>query len=186
MNPARRRLYVNLGLAGGLLLLAVAILLAPDAPEPYSRPFAHINADALSRIEIRVPRQAPVLLQKRDSEWSAPATPEAALDPQRLRNVLSILNETVTQSYVAAELDLKEFGLAPPAAVLKLDGHVFEFGASEALSRRRYVLYGDRLYLLTDTHYPLLSRGLGNLLQQPASETGGNNPGRTVPELRKP
>lgn len=179
MHPGRRRLYINLGLAGGLLLLAAAVRLAPEAPEPDSRPFAHIKADALSRIEILVPRQAPVLLQKRDGGWIVPATPEAALDPRRLRNVLNILNEAVTQSYAAAELDLKEFGLDPPAAVLKLDGHVFEFGASETLSRRRYVLHGDRLYLLTDTHYPLLSRGLGNLLQQPASEKEGNDPGGT-------
>lgn len=187
MDPGRRRLYINLGLAGGLLLLAAAVRLAPETPEPHSKPFAHIDADALSRIEILLPGQAPVLLQNRNGEWIAPETPpEAALDPRRLRNVLNILNEAVTRSYALAGLDLKEFGLDPPAAELKLDGHAFAFGAGEALSGRRYVRYGDRLYLLTDTHYPLLSRGLGNLLQQTASETEGNDPDRTVPEFPEP
>lgn len=176
MHPGRRRLYINLGLAAGLLLLAAVARLAPEPRATYFTPFAHIDPDTVSRIEILVPQQPPVLLQRQDG-WIASAPPGAALDPQRLRNLLNILNESVTQAYSAAELDLKEFGLDPPAAVLKLDGYTFEFGAGEPLSGRRYVLHENKLYLLTDTHYPLLSRGIGNLLQQPEPVAAENGPG---------
>lgn len=172
MTPGRS-LYINLGLTAGLLLLAAAVWLAPAPREPYFKPFAHIDAEKLSRIEILVLQQPPALLQRQSGAWIVPDAPDAALDPQRLRNLLNILNESVTQAYDAGGLDLKEFGLEPPAIVLKLDDHDFRFGASEPLSRRRYVLYASKLYLLTDTHYPLLSRGLGNLiLQQPAAGNG--------------
>jgi hypothetical protein len=183
MNPGRRSLYLNLGLTAGLLLLAAVAWFAPQTPESRFRPFAHISADTLSRIEILVAQQPPTRLQRRyDGAWEAEGGIE--LDPSRLRNLINILNESVTQSYAAEELDLKEFGLQSPPVVLKLDDHVFHFGATEPLSRRRYVLYEGRLYLLTDTHYPLLSRGLGNLLRQPDSApAGGTAVNGMPPEL---
>lgn len=180
MNPGKRSLYINLGLAAGLLMLAAVLWLAPEPPAPYFKPFAHINADSLGHIEILVPGQPPARLQRQDGIWRALGT-SAELDPQRLRNVLNILNESVAQEYPATDLDLKEFRLDPPEAVLRLDDHAFHFGANEPLSRRRYVLYMDKLYLLPDTHYPLLSRGLGNLIMQPGNSTDEALPNSVQP-----
>jgi hypothetical protein len=185
MNPGRRSLYLNLGLTGGLLLLAAVAWFAPETPESRFRPFAHISADTLSRIEILVAQQPPTRLQRRyDGAWEVEGSPGIELDPKRLRNVLNLLSESVAQGYAAEKLALKEFGLQPPPVVLKLDDHAFHFGAREPLSRRRYVLYEGRLYLLADTHYPLLSRGLGNLLRQPDSApVGGADTNGMLPEL---
>jgi hypothetical protein len=172
MNPGKLKLYINFGLLAAVLALSIVLWLAPE-PDTGLKPFAHINADTLSRIEISVPRLPPAQLQRRDGAWHALAPAAAELDAQRLRNLLNLLHESTEPGYEAAHLELKEFGLDPPAATLKLDEHSFQFGASEPLSRRRYVLYSGKLYLLADTHYPLLSRGIGNLLKQPSASVVG-------------
>ncbi|HEX5055151.1 MAG TPA: DUF4340 domain-containing protein [Gammaproteobacteria bacterium] len=175
MNPGKRSLYINLGLAAGLLLLGAVAWLAPPPRAANLKPFAYIDAERLSRIEISVPRQPPALLERHNGMWIVSDSPDVALDQQRLRNLLNLLNETVTQEYGIAGLDLKEFGLDTPAAILKLDDYEFRFGASEPVSRRRYVVHAGKLYLLPDTHYPLLSRGIGNLVLQPPAT--GNTTG---------
>jgi hypothetical protein len=169
MTPGARSLYINLGLLAAVLALAAALWLAPDRDDPVPGPFAHIDVDALQQIQIIIPRQPVTLLRRRDGVWLTPEPAASELDPQRLRNLLNIVRESVAAAYPAAELGLDEFGLEPPVAVLKLDGHVFLFGADVPLSRRRYVLYEGTLYLLPDMYYPLLSRGIANLLRQPAA-----------------
>jgi hypothetical protein len=167
MEAGNRSLYINAALLAGVLVLAAALWLAP-APDAELKPFAHINPDAIDRIEIIVPQQPPALLQRVDGEWRVPGDTSARLDPQRLRNLLNILNVSVDQEYTATDLKLWEFGLEPAAAILKLNDHSLHFGGIEVLSQRRYVLYQAKLYLLADTHYPLLSRGIGNLLAEQA------------------
>lgn len=161
----RRSLYINAGLLAGVLGLVAILWLSPERQEPNLHPFTHINADTVSHIEIIVPLQQSALLQRQDGAWRALEPRDAELDVQRLQNVLTILNASAAPGYEAASLDLKEFGLEPPAATLRIDDHSFHFGTIEPLSRRRYVLHGNKLYLLTDNYYPLLSRGIGNLLQ---------------------
>jgi hypothetical protein len=168
MEATNRSLYINAGLLAAVLALAAVLWLTPK-PDPELKPFAHINPDTISRIEIIVPQQPAALLQRLDGEWRVPGNASARLDAQRLRNLLNILNVSVEQEYTAADLKLQEFGLEPAAAILKINDDTLYFGATEPLSRRRYVLYGPKLYLLADTHYPLLSRGLGNLLAEQAS-----------------
>lgn len=163
MEAGSRSLYINASLLAGVLGLAAILWLAPE-PDAGLKPFAHINPDTISRIEIIVPQQPAALLQRLDGEWRVPGDASARLDAQRLRNLLNILNVAVEQEYTAANFNLQEFGLEPAAAILKINDETLYFGATEPLSRRRYVLYGPKLYLLADTHYPLLSRGIGNLL----------------------
>jgi hypothetical protein len=180
MNPSKRSLYINLGLAAGLLLLAAVAWLAPAPREAAFKPFAYIDAERLSRIAINLPQQPPALLERRDGTWIVSGNPDLTLDQQRMRSLLNLLNETVTQGYDTTGLDLKEFGLDTPAAILKLDDYEFRFGASEAQSRRRYVLHAGKLYLLSDIHYLLLSRGIGNLLLQ--TTTPGTSFGQELPK----
>jgi hypothetical protein len=168
MDSASRSLYINAGLLAGVLALAAILWLAPKT-DPELKPFAHIDQDTIGRIEIIVPQQPAALLQRVDGEWRVPGDASALVDEQRLRNVLNILNVSAEQEYTAADFKLEEFGLEPAAAILKLNDHSVYFGGIEPLSRRRYVLYESKLYLLADTHYPLLSRGIGNLLTGPVS-----------------
>jgi hypothetical protein len=172
MDLPKRNLYINTGLLTGVLALA-AVLWLPEQRASAFKPFAHINANAVDRIEIIVPQQPPALLQRRNGAWRVFEQPAVEIDAQRLGNVLNILNESVEHAYDAADLDPQEFGLEPPLAILKLGNHIFYFGANEPMSGQRYVLHGNRLYLLADTHYPLLSRGIGNLIneQSPSGNT---------------
>jgi hypothetical protein len=173
MEARNSSLYINAGLLAIVLVLAAVLWLAPK-PDPELKPFAHINPDGISRIEIIVAQQPPAQLQRLDGEWRVPGDTSARLDAQRLRNLLNMLNVSVEQEYAAADLKLEEFGLEPAAAILKIDDETLYFGATEPLSGRRYVLYGPKLYLLADTHYPLLSRGVGNLIRQ-VDEADTNN-----------
>ncbi|HEX7026605.1 MAG TPA: hypothetical protein VF268_05140, partial [Gammaproteobacteria bacterium] len=54
----------------------------------------------------------------------------------------------------------------PPAAVIQFDGAEFDFGATDPLSGKRYVLHNHTLYLIDDFIYPMLHADIGALVSR--------------------
>src|SRR5690606_1572391 len=78
--------------------------------------------------------------------------------------ILNLLTSYATSHYPAGQLDLEEFGLLPPAAVVRFDLAEFDFGATDPLSGKRYVLHDSVLYLIEDFIYPILNTDIGGLV----------------------
>lgn len=55
------------------------------------------------------------------------------------------------------EIDLARFHLADPIITLKLDDHVFQFGNTDAIDQRRYVLFDGKIHLVNDSLYAQLT-----------------------------
>ncbi len=55
------------------------------------------------------------------------------------------------------EVDLARFHLIDPIITLKLDDHVFQFGNTDAIDQRRYVLFDGKIHLVNDSLYAQLT-----------------------------
>ncbi len=75
----------------------------------------------------------------------------------RILDDLSMLADAVSlRSFAAARADRRELGLQPAQARLSLNGQALSFGATEPIDGYRYLLIGERVYLIEDRFWPLL------------------------------
>ncbi len=154
-----RRLLVNLlllALAGGLWWVATR-LPAPDGKPP-PRPFGDIDPGAVRSIAVERPAGELLLqMERRGTHWWITRPFTAPADRARVGRLLAITAEPTARIFSAGGVDLEQTGLAPPRAVLLLDGERIEFGASNPLNRHRYLRRGEAVYLCLDREYYLLA-----------------------------
>lgn len=158
-----RRGRLNLLLFGLALGLGLAALLLPDPQGGQPPPAVGLDPASIERIEARFPRGGePLRLERRDGRWwlTAPVAREARSG--RVVRLLGSLRERTGSCYPAAEHEPAEFGLAPPRAVLVLDGRRVEFG-DRAGDGRRYLHADGRLCLVEDIVVPMLRGGADTL-----------------------
>jgi hypothetical protein len=156
MASQRTRLLINLGLLVAVAVLAAIALLRPGAEEVPAR-LTTLAPEAIDRIVVRGEDQAPVALERRGAHWWMTRPWELEASPRRIEDLLDFARAPVHASYPADDLVLDRYGLAPPRMRLELDDTVIEFGATNPVSRSRYVRIGDRVHLTDDTRTYLLN-----------------------------
>ena len=103
-------------------------------------------------------RDNPVIELYRDNiGWHVAAPVEIPANPKRIQRLLTILNAPVHTQLPVNESNLARFHLARPIAFLHINELVFAFGTTETLHSRRYVLFGEQIFLLDDRIMPLLN-----------------------------
>lgn len=93
---------------------------------------------------------------RRDGHWwHTDGTPRPA-DDGRLDELARLAAAPVIRWRPAHAFDPARIGLAPPSAVLTLDGETLEFGGTAAIGPMNYVRVGDRIALVSvrDTPRP--------------------------------
>jgi hypothetical protein len=151
------RNLVNLGLLALVVLLGL-LAFWPAGEEP--RRLLPLERDQLTHISIRMGEKPPIVLQKQPSGWALTQPIARDTEQSRVAALLSIVDAQPASSYGLGGLDLKEFQLDPPLAVLALNGQTLEFGGTDPVNRHRYVRLAEQLHLLADLHYPLLASGI--------------------------
>lgn len=152
-----------------LTLLAVIIgLLWLQYGKDEAQPVATVStmqADAVTHIAIERHGQ-PVVTLARDSEgWQLTDPFPARASATRIQLLLDLLSMPVQGHFSpAADVSLEPFGLAEPAMVVLMNDAYFAFGEQESLSRQRYLLHGDTIYLIDDTLTPLLRSGAASFV----------------------
>lgn len=99
----------------------------------------------------------------------------------RVQSLLKLLQTPVTQSYSASELDLAQLGLMPSRASIRFNDREIHFGKSNPVNHKRYLLSEDRVYLLNDSLYPLVSAEAASLISLTLLE-----PGMTINKIALP
>lgn len=143
-----------------MLLLAVVTLLAlagwqvqrDDARDPgrlTTRDPASIN-----HISLTLPGTPTLHYEKRDGHWwRTDGTPARAIDG-RLNELADTATAHVLSWRNASDFDLAKIGLAPPQAILDLDGQTLEFGETSVTGPQHYVRIGQRIALVSERYMP--------------------------------
>lgn len=106
--------------------------------------------------------------EKRDDLWVMTSPTDAPLNQQRVQ-VLLDSNSQVSRSYSAAGLPMAD--LFPKPITMEIDGHQFQLGELEPVSKQRYVLAEDHVYLQADHVIPMLRAGTSAFLDLQLTNT---------------
>ncbi len=152
----------------GLVLLAVTALLLLAALWAWRRQqqalrdgrLLPIAPAAITRIGVQLPGAARLDFVRRGGHWWRSGTPPAAVGRVRLDALAGIAAAPVVRWLPASAVVPARLGLAPPLALLWLDGTRLAFGALTPLAPERYVQLPDgRVALISARYSPYLGTG---------------------------
>lgn len=113
-----------------------------------------IDPASVSHITLTLPGTPAMHYEKRDGHWwRTDGTPARANDA-RLSDLADAAAAHVLSWRPASDFDPAKIGLAPPKAVLDLDGQTLEFGESSVTGPQHYVRVGQRIALVSERYMP--------------------------------
>ena len=168
MSTTIRRLLLNV-----VLLLVVGGLggyawWQQQQPSPQPETLLAFGKDAVQHVTVqrqlsdqRVER---IRLEKQDAHWLMTEPKQAVVNPTRVAQLFTLLDETVTASYDVAGKDLKTYQLDPATVSLTFNDQTVVFGMDNPISHQRYVLHNGKIKLVSEAVYGLLTGEVANLL----------------------
>jgi hypothetical protein len=150
-RAARQRLW--------LLLAVLALLLL--AGWQWQRDARHATGNltaldpaAVTHVTLVLPGAPAERYEKRDGHWwRIDRTPTRAVDA-RLNDLAETAAAPVLSWRPASDFEPAKIGLAPPRAVLTLDGQTLEFGEASVTGPQHYVRVGQRIALVSSRYVP--------------------------------
>jgi hypothetical protein len=150
-RSARQRLFLLLAVLA-LSLLAGWQWQRDARNEPGN--LTALDPAGISRIALTLPGAPTLHYEKRDGHWwRTDGTPARAIDA-RLSDLADTAAAHVLSWRPASDFEPAKIGLAPPRAVLVLDGQVLEFGESSVTGPQHYVRVGQRIALVSSRYVP--------------------------------
>jgi hypothetical protein len=120
------------------LVGAVAWQLRTDDADAAAHTLTGLDPAGVRRIDITMKGLAPQHFEREGDHWSG-------ADQGRPADLAALAGTPVAEWKPARDFDAAKIGLAPPLAVLTLDGTRIEYGDLAALGRQRYARVGDRI-----------------------------------------
>ncbi|MBD3669875.1 MAG: DUF4340 domain-containing protein [Gammaproteobacteria bacterium] len=149
------RLWLNSLLALGALVLGIVYFAAPDDQDHEARyqNTTSLQAEDVQRIRLQRRDEDDIVLRRRDSAWRIESPLSLPANPKRVETLLQLLRQEHHGRFTRDQVKLHEIGLDNPRVAVQYDDLRMAFGHTDPLSRRRYVLIQDQVYLLEDRHF---------------------------------
>jgi hypothetical protein len=122
-----------------------------------------LSADEIEHILIRH-NQRSVELRKSAGRWRMLQPIDIDANGFRIDTLLKLLNTVSHASYAVTELNPDTYGLSDITTSIQFNDVVIEFGDTNPINNYRYVRIGERVHLIDDHFYPLLSSQVGTLV----------------------
>ena len=115
-----------------------------------------LDPAAISHISLALPGAAALHYEKRGDGhwWRTDGTARRVADDDRLRDLADIAAARVLSWRPLTDFEPARIGLAPPHAVLTLDGQTLAFGVNAVTGPQRYVRVGERVALVSARYMP--------------------------------
>lgn len=161
MGAMLRRMLLNLALL--LLVAGVGVWgwqLARQ-PEKTSEALLSLGKGEINQLIIMLrPGTAQVQtirMQKYAAEqWKMLEPQQANVNPVRVTQLLTLLDEVVNASYDVQGKDLTQYALQPGNVTLTLNDQTLVFGMENPVSHQRYILHNGKIKLVSEAVYGLL------------------------------
>jgi hypothetical protein len=169
-----------------LLVLGGLILLVWFEPGKETSPLpdnlSNLHAEDIQRLRIHR-SDGDIAMQKHGARWRLTQPLSAAADQGRIDRLLDILSTSSHAQYPLAEVDAAQLGLSPAQYQLQLNDLLMEFGGTEALQQRRYVLINDTVHLITDRYQHYLQAKLVDFIDKQLLPADIEISGLRLPDL---
>ncbi len=119
-------------------------------------PLTELGPAEIELIRVERGDRLQLALRRGNSGWRLMHPHEGAAAETRVQQLLAIARAQVQHEYPADEA-LARYGLDSPRAVLQLDQERLLFGNRDPSQNNRYVLVADRVRVIDDLYFSLLS-----------------------------
>ncbi|MEO9215486.1 MAG: hypothetical protein ABI227_07535 [Rhodanobacter sp.] len=117
-------------------------------------PLTSVDPANVTHITLTVPGAPAMHYEKRDGHWWRIDGTSARANDARLSDLADTAAAQVLSWRPASDFEPAKIGLAPPLAVLDLDGQTLEFGESSVTGPQHYVRVGQRIALVSERYMP--------------------------------
>jgi len=117
-------------------------------------PLTSIDPASVTHITLTLPGAPAMHYEKRDGHWWRTDGTPARTNDARLSDLTDTAAAHVLSWRPASDFELAKIGLAPPKAVLDLDGQTLEFGETSVIGPQHYVRVGQRIALVSARYMP--------------------------------
>ncbi|MHA6205916.1 hypothetical protein ACXU4B_15930 [Dyella soli] len=109
---------------------------------------------SISKVELSIGSRPAEHYTRHDGHWWRTDDGNVRADDGRLGELTDTAAAAVLSWRPISDFEPARIGLAPPAAVLSLDGQRLEFGETSVTGPQRYVRVGDRVALVSVRYTP--------------------------------
>lgn len=152
-----KRTWINVGLLAFIIALSFAFLIPEDNTEVELPLVSNIDPKDIVRIEVLRKSLDDFIFNKEGEAWYMSAPQQFLANNSRINAILRLLKTESYGQLNSDEVELARFELADPVITLKLNDHVFQFGNTDAIDQRRYVLFDKTIHLTNDFLYQQLT-----------------------------
>lgn len=160
MSP---RNLLNIGILIAVIVLAV-IAIYPGRQHGRQTTTEHllpIKKTEVQSISILRPNHPTLQFSKQDQKWMMTSPINARASEHRLMTLLGIIDQPGHSRFPADSNTLAKYGLDAPQYTLKFNDVSLAIGDTDPIHERRYVMFGDTIFLIDDYFSHLLAEGEG-------------------------
>lgn len=150
MNRRTRTNLIVASLLGAMLVLAWLTQRQADDARPS---LAEFEVNAVQAIQVTRADGTALAFQRGADGWRMTSPEARPVDAQRIDGIVAGLNTVSRADYPAARVPLADVGLAPPRAIVSVDGVEYRFGDRSPVNGQRYVQHADTVHLVDDLVY---------------------------------
>lgn len=152
----KNRLWINLGLLGLIVILTIFVLSDGQDTEKELQRLSTIDKNTIKQIQVFRKDLDNFQFDKKDSDWFLTSPQQYSANKARINAMLRMLEVESHAQLNPADVNLKQLGLDNSIVTMKLNDHVFQFGNTDAIDQRRYVLFQNKIHLTNDSLYQQL------------------------------
>jgi len=159
-NANKKRLLLNL-----VLLVVVASLIGfvmtrkEDSSDLHKTLYDESIGDNAKELVIHVEDEKDVVIRLENDIWKVVKPSSFIADKQRIRHLFTLLSESADISYAIKGKNLADYGLDKDKLSISFNGVKMIFGKINEVSNKRYILKGDRMYLISEAISGLMMLG---------------------------
>lgn len=120
----------------------------------------------MQRIQVKLPGQPTILMQAEGALWVMTQPIEASVNTQALQQLTTLLYEPIQAQYPVEGKKRSDFGLDDSAISVSFNGVEYRLGDLNPVNHLRYVLHEDRILMVNEVVYELLSRGVDGFIEE--------------------
>jgi len=158
----RSQIITNLLLLIFVIALAL-FLFGNDEDKNKIIKLSTLSADQVEQVNI-YHNQREILLKKINQQWQLTKPVDIQANQFRIKTLLNLLSTTSHAQYETDNLKLEKYGLDKPATYIIFNDTKIYFGIVNPVNNLRYVKIENKLHLIDDHYYPLLSSQMGTLV----------------------
>ncbi len=163
MKINNKRLLQNIALLLMVAGLATFIATRVDKNNGRGEVFATLYdksiGDEATEIIIHAEGNDDIVLQNNNNVWMITKPFEAQADPQKVQQLFTLLAENAETSYPIEGKNLAQYGLDKDVLSISFNGVKMLFGKYNEITQQRYILKGDRMYLITEAISAVMKSG---------------------------